>query len=302
MHIVKNFSFFFLMVIAVIFIGMHLSTETALAQVSGNIERVWVDHNVYKNDQKGMRIHVKFTARNMRNAEGRLTAYFYFESGAALKDYNGKFKTKEKNVSVGWNFTPQEATAVYNDFTLFIPYSELHLKAGRKYWLKFNVVASHTLSVGYSEFGRSNGHLFTYSEGAPIRNLANPAKCLHKDNSGWNNGNPVHLWDCNAGTKEFKAWFFDARTGYIHSAFNPSQCLHKKHGGWNNGNPVHLWDCNAGAKEFKTWQIDTQNGFIRSAVNPQKCIHKDHGGWNNGNPIHLWDCHAGTKEFKTWQF
>ena len=84
----------------------------------------------------------------------------------------------------------------------------------------------------------------------------NPSKCLHKKDYGWTNGNPIHVWDCNAGTDENKTWIYEASTGYIRGKLNPSKCLHKKDYGWTNGNPIHIWECDAGTVENKTWIID----------------------------------------------
>ncbi len=130
----------------------------------------------------------------------------------------------------------------------------------------------------------------------------NPAKCLHKKSGNWDNGNPIHLWDCGAGGSEMKTWVYDAGTGYIRAKENPAKCLHKKSGNWDNGNPIHLWDCDAGGPEMKTWVYDAGTGYIKAKENPAKCFHKKHGNWDNGNPIHLWDCAAGEANNKTWTF
>lgn len=88
-----------------------------------------------------------------------------------------------------------------------------------------------------------------------IQSDVNPAKCFHKRDRGWANGNPIHVWDCGVGGDENKAWNFDAATRYIRSATNTDKCLHKREGGWANGNPIHVWDCDAGTDEMKTWDL-----------------------------------------------
>ena len=138
-------------------------------------------------------------------------------------------------------------------------------------------------------------------KGGLIRARLNQSKCLHKKQGNWSNGNPIHLWGCDAGVAEFKHWIYETETGYIRSAENPEKCLHKDRNDWENGNPVHLWDCDAGAARFKSWQYDAGTGYIRSAENPEKCLHKDRDDWENGNPVHLWDCDAGVARFKTWR-
>jgi hypothetical protein len=125
-------------------------------------------------------------------------------------------------------------------------------------------------------------------------------QCLHKQYNNWQNGNPIHLWQCNAGAPDMRMWVYDEQTGYIRSAANPDKCWHKARRDWADGNPIHLWDCADGAAAQKTWTYDHGSGLIRSRVNPAKCIHKKNGGFTNGNPVHLWDCDAGRPEFKSW--
>ena len=103
-----------------------------------------------------------------------------------------------------------------------------------------------------------------------IRGKENPAKCFHKKYGGWANGNPIHIWDCAAGSEENKTWIYEANTGYIRGKLNPSKCLHKKTGGWTNGDPIHVWDCAGGSAENKTWIIDTNSSevLIKGKENP----------------------------------
>ena len=41
-----------------------------------------------------------------------------------------------------------------------------------------------------------------------ISGKLNSNKCLHKKFGGWKNGNPIHVWDCDAGNPENKTWNF----------------------------------------------------------------------------------------------
>jgi hypothetical protein len=137
--------------------------------------------------------------------------------------------------------------------------------------------------------------------GSQIRARYKSSQCLHKKNNNWDNGNPVHLWSCAAGSDAMKKWNYDLKTGYIRSANNPRMCWQKKKGIWANGNPIHLWNCDAGVLANKTWTYEANSGLIRARKNRDKCIHKKNGGFGNGNPVHLWDCKAGKHEFKSWR-
>ena len=102
-----------------------------------HIQKVWVDHNQYEDGLKGMRIHVKFDVDNFKGREGRVNAYFYTKNGDALKDFNESYRTKSGKVSVGKRFTPGSVNAPYNDFQLFMPNYELHVRG--KHDLKFRI-------------------------------------------------------------------------------------------------------------------------------------------------------------------
>ena len=103
-----------------------------------HVRKVWVDHNQYQDSVKGMRIHVKFEVNNFKGATGTVNAYFYQKDGDPLKDTNGSYYTTSGNVSTwGNNFQPSYVNATYNDYTLFMPYSELHLRG--KHNLKFYI-------------------------------------------------------------------------------------------------------------------------------------------------------------------
>ena len=120
----------------------ELKAKIASNEPSGEIENIWVDHNVIQNNQKGMLIHVKFSIENMQNKQGYCNAYFHFDNGNKLMDNNGYYNTTDGQVSVGRYFTPPYASATYSDFELFLPYSELHMARG-SYNLKFDVALFH---------------------------------------------------------------------------------------------------------------------------------------------------------------
>jgi len=171
------------------------------------------------------------------------------------------------------------------------------IKKGQKFLMPCMMTAT-LISVPF--FTTANA--FDSGQGIHISGKENTNKCFHKKNAGWVNGNPIHIWDCSAGSSENKTWVYDSNTGYIKGKDNPNKCLHKKEKGWANGNPIHIWDCSAGSSENKTWVYDSNTGYIKGKDNPNKCLHKKEKGWANGNPIHIWDCSAGSNENKSWNF
>ena len=57
-----------------------------------------------------------------------------------------------------------------------------------------------------------------------IRNRANPQKCIHKKFGDFENGNPLHLYDCDAvgpTVEGNKTWMYEPATGYIRNKVVP---------------------------------------------------------------------------------
>ena len=97
------------------------------------INNVSVDHNIYVNGQKGMKIHVKFDAYNVYNHNIKVCVYFYYKGGDALKGISGSdYITPNGKVTVQESSTANYTNTTWNDFTLFMPYSYLNMQSGCK--------------------------------------------------------------------------------------------------------------------------------------------------------------------------
>lgn len=109
--------------------------------INASFENVWVEHNIVQYigfmAVKGMKIHAKFNVNNMLNKQGLIQAYFTFQNGNMLNDYNGQYRAPNGQVSVWGNFTPNYVNCIFNDYVLFMPYTELHCGSGTSY-LKFH--------------------------------------------------------------------------------------------------------------------------------------------------------------------
>ena len=104
------------------------SPNNSITEVSGIIRSIWVDHNIsdsYGNN--GMKIHIKFDINGMLNRRGQAAAYFYYTNGNPLKDSNGRCSTPNGNVATHVDFTPNYENCTFNDLSIFMPYSELHM-------------------------------------------------------------------------------------------------------------------------------------------------------------------------------
>ena len=98
------------------------------------IERIWVDHNVYEDGSKGMRIHVKFTNRNLKGRRISVYAYFYQEDNITeLHDPYGN------SLSCHDSSTPKYDNSTYEDFDIFIPHSALNMSPGTQGTFSFDI-------------------------------------------------------------------------------------------------------------------------------------------------------------------
>lgn len=120
-------------------VRIDISQEASSSRFSGNIENIWVDYDQWQSGKKGMLIHVKFTVDGMKGREGRCAAYFKYEDGDFLNDYNDDYCSSSGQVSCSDTFTPNYESTRFSDFKLFMPYDELHMASG-KYDLAFFIL------------------------------------------------------------------------------------------------------------------------------------------------------------------
>jgi len=90
-----------------------------------------VDYDVYDNDQKGMKIHAKFSVSGMKDVTGYLALYFETKDGVKLKSDVSGYRSKSGQLAAYKEITPGYASTDYNDLTVFIPYSAFNLTSGR---------------------------------------------------------------------------------------------------------------------------------------------------------------------------
>jgi|GEM_PF-1948026 len=113
---------------------------------SAFIHRVWLEQNAPSAGQEGLRIHVAFDAKHLVGAQLTVAAGFTDANGNDLQDADGKFRFDDGTVGVTALASASSDDTRFDDFVLFIPYAQLHMRPG-----------SHTLKVkvGISQAERS---------------------------------------------------------------------------------------------------------------------------------------------------
>lgn len=124
---------------------------------SGNITRVWVDHNVYYNGAKGMKIHASYDIENMKDNYVYMYTYFYYgDNSTPLKNPYGNHLSMNSS-----GVAPYESTT-FNDTWHFIPYTNLNMQPGYgSIDLSFDVVIK---DGNGNQLDRNDNNQFTLSE------------------------------------------------------------------------------------------------------------------------------------------
>jgi len=105
-------------------IDYRLSAETI---EFANIDKIWIQHNYKWNNMFFIIIHVKFNVHNLKDADCKCIAYFYYFNETYIYDENKNYGTYDGQVSVGNDFKPgYNPLTFFPNFCLFIPYDELH--------------------------------------------------------------------------------------------------------------------------------------------------------------------------------
>lgn len=117
--------------------SVPISNNSAVPSVE--IHGISADYDVEKKGRNGIVVHASLTIHNAAHKELEVTAYFYFENGKALKDYNKDFYTDGGEVCSPVDYTPP-SNQMNVTVNIFIPYSELHLASGRHDLKTFVVV------------------------------------------------------------------------------------------------------------------------------------------------------------------
>jgi hypothetical protein len=100
-------------------------------KADATFDNMWIDYNVTENGEKGMRIHVKFTALNLKDVDCYLAVYFEKKNGQKIDGTSQEYRSKSGQLAVYRSLKPAYKEAVYEDLTLFMPYKEIKLPKGR---------------------------------------------------------------------------------------------------------------------------------------------------------------------------
>lgn len=117
----------------------NFSVNSATYLPNAKINSITYEHNYKQGFEYGMMIRVKLDVNNLKDVPLQAIAFFYdANTGAKLYSEGRRFATTDRHVATWVDFTPPYVNTVYNDFQLYIPYREMHLKNKINYNLKFS--------------------------------------------------------------------------------------------------------------------------------------------------------------------
>lgn len=90
-----------------------------------DFEKIWVDYDVVEDGQKGMRIHNKFTVRNLKEIPLYMTVRIINEKDQAV------MTPANKTLEISKPLNPGYENSVYADYHVFVPYTLISLPAGK---------------------------------------------------------------------------------------------------------------------------------------------------------------------------
>ena len=121
-------------------------------------KRIWLEHNVTQNGEKGLIVHVAFDISGMKGQNCKAIAYFDYPQGTGIKDTNGRYCTTGGTVCTSMDFSPGWTDTSYSDLALFIPNDELHLLSGKRtYYTRVFIQTPSGNFLGNSDFASFDG-------------------------------------------------------------------------------------------------------------------------------------------------
>lgn len=115
------------------------STNHVLAQ-SATIHKIWIEHGVSYNGEKGMKVHAKVSVSGLKGKNIRMIAFFHDSSKKYLKGGISGYRATDGTPCVSEDTKPSYDNSSWEDYWLFIPYRALPLAAGKNtYYASFHV-------------------------------------------------------------------------------------------------------------------------------------------------------------------
>jgi hypothetical protein len=105
-------------------------TTTTKNDSSATVKKVWVEYNVTERGRKGMRVHVNFEVNGLKGVDAKLVARVQKDNDEFLTSTSPGYSNNSDQLEIFYDIKPGYAVTVYEDATLFLPYSEIVIRKG----------------------------------------------------------------------------------------------------------------------------------------------------------------------------
>lgn len=142
--------------ILLLFALLLTTAGIAFAQ-SVTVNKIWLEHGATQNNQKGINVHLNMLVHGCKQVALRANAYLDQPKGVGVKDLNGRYCTSAGTVAFWADFTPGYDHTSYEDFSIFMPYDEMHLKQTNKtYYCRVFIFKKGGGAIGNSDYAEFN--------------------------------------------------------------------------------------------------------------------------------------------------
>lgn len=168
-----------------------------------------------------MRVHTKFHTYSMKDMTGKVVVFFYHQDGSPVKDLNDNYRTTDGNVSCSDKFSPTYENSLYEDFKVFIPYSEIHMLPGEHSYKCYAAVYSNSLGKYISN---SDWTYFTGTGVKEVQKIFPEGKSFSFASDDGNNLFITFVIN-NNNEQQATVWVDYSRTELYHWDYNTSDGL-----------------------------------------------------------------------------
>ncbi len=129
----KKISFLLLCVLVLVMCGQAMDRIHANnADPKAVFEKITVDFKAMQEGENGMMLHLWFTVHEMKDSGSTIAVYFMHNDyhRGYLKDTNQRYYSGAGEVALYKNIKPKTSADAFEDFQIFMPYSELDLFPG----------------------------------------------------------------------------------------------------------------------------------------------------------------------------
>lgn len=115
------------------------------------VTKFWIEHNVVRNNQSGLLVHVDAQFFKVSNHNLRVSAYFDRPANCGILDTNNSYRGYNGVVCTETNISNKSDDTFIADLQLFLPYKELHLGGEEEMSVSCHVFI-HDSTLGGSDY------------------------------------------------------------------------------------------------------------------------------------------------------